>query len=202
MDVTMAVQGHGRPCLLSSSYCRLTLGRPLFRPPSTARRRIETLVGRGKMRMMMETEKKKKVSSHAPRDETATATARSRERGGHDTYSTKHMPKMRGQHIKPRSLGFDNCFSHLSRGGSPFRLTLGSACALLVLCLFTKSYDVCWWELDLSPASMIHLTDPCAAVLIGIPLTFHGYHFAESGPFAPPLSSLPMTKRLSKGGKR
>lgn len=39
MDVTMAVQGCGRPCLLSSSYCRLTLGRPLFlpslhRPPS------------------------------------------------------------------------------------------------------------------------------------------------------------------------
>ncbi|PON25182.1 hypothetical protein TGAM01_v205868 [Trichoderma gamsii] len=36
----------------------------------------------------------------------------------------------------------------------------------------------------------------------GIPLTFQGYHFAESGPFAPPLSSLPMTKRLSKGGTR
>lgn len=58
MDVTMAVQGRGRPCLLSSSYCRLTLGCPLFRPPSTARRRIETLVGRGKMRMMMETKKR------------------------------------------------------------------------------------------------------------------------------------------------
>lgn len=103
---------------------------------------------------------------------------------------------MRGQRKKPRSLGFDNCFSHLSRGW--FAVQIGTG----LLCLFTKSYDVCWWELDLSPTSMIHFTDPCAAVLIGIPLTFQGYHFAESGPFAPPLPSSPMTKRLSKGGKR
>lgn len=49
VEVDKAAQGHRRPCLLSSSYCRLTLGHPLFRPPSTARRRrIETRLEEGR----------------------------------------------------------------------------------------------------------------------------------------------------------
>lgn len=125
MDV---VQGCGRPCLLSSSYCRLNLGCPLFRPPSTARRRIETLIGRGKMRMMMKTEEKK--------SELTCSRRRDSNRDSTEPRTRRHMPKMRRQHNKPRSLGLITCFSHLSRGGSPFRLT--------------KSYDVCWESLDVS----------------------------------------------------
>ncbi|PTB38196.1 hypothetical protein M441DRAFT_248456 [Trichoderma asperellum CBS 433.97] len=63
VQVDKAVQGRRRPCLLSSSCCRLTLGRPLFRPPSTARRRrIET---RWK-REDAHDDGDDKVSSHAP----------------------------------------------------------------------------------------------------------------------------------------
>lgn len=138
VEVDRAVQGRRRPCLLSSSCCRLTLGRPLFRPPSTARhRRIET---RWK-RQDAHDDGDDRVSSHAPE-----AAPQHGAENEEDTayvlppWSTGICQDGRGSRKKPRSLDFDDCFSHLSRG-SPFRL------------LLTKSYDVCRWELDLFPWS-------------------------------------------------
>lgn len=115
----------------------------------------------------------KKVSSHAPGHSSRDSTEPRARRTRYLQYKA-YVEMRRGQHKKPRSLGFDNCFSHLGRG-SPFRLALGCSACLL----YTKSYDVCWDSLDVSRIS-----------------------FCRVRALRPPLSSLPMTKRLSKGGKR
>ncbi|KAH8126001.1 hypothetical protein LI328DRAFT_166562 [Trichoderma asperelloides] len=98
VEVDKAVQGRRRPCLLSSSCCRLTLGRPLFRPPSTARRRrIET---RWK-REDAHDDGDDKVSSHAP--ETAPQRGAENEE---ETSKYRHMPRWKRKAEKASVLGF------------------------------------------------------------------------------------------------